>query len=168
MSLTDTGSGISAGPSSASSANTEPVDIKAGVQDALAEVFIQLGPKTSTTTNLLTESNKDSGLLFTPDNPHGVKADDSTFSPESTDFDNKTYLPNWPHQIATQAQMLCVSAYHPSEGDTVISPDQQAPARPLVNSPPLGSSLMPTDMSYQQQNADSGKFPYTEDSSLSI
>lgn len=63
--------------------------------------------------------------------------------------------------------MLCDSAYHSSEGDVVICADQRTPACPLVNLPPVVSSLMPTDMSYQQCNADSGRFSYAEDSSLS-
>lgn len=62
--------------------------------------------------------------------------------------------------------MLCDSAYHPSEGD-VICAGQQTPACPLVNLLPVVSSLMPTDMSYQQCNTDSGRFSYAEDSSLS-
>lgn len=126
------------------------------------------------TTNLLTESNKDSGLLSTPDNPCGVAAEGSNSSPGPIDFDNKTYIPNCPHQITTdssevqtQAKMLCDSAYHPSEGDIVICADQQAPAPLPFNLPLVVSCLMPTDMSYQQCNAESVGFSYAEDSSLS-
>lgn len=64
----------------------------------------------------------------------------------------------------TQAEMLCDSAYHPSEGD------KQAPACLVpvqdINFPPVAPSLIQTEMSYQG-NADSGRFSYAEDSSLS-
>ncbi len=66
-----------------------------------------------------------------------------------------------------QTEMICDSAYHPSEGETVICAEQQVPACPLVNVLPVVSSVIPTDMSYQQCNGDSGRFLDEEDSSLS-
>ncbi|GLD60917.1 voltage-dependent T-type calcium channel subunit alpha-1H-like isoform X1 [Lates japonicus] len=48
-------------------------------------------PVTSTTTNQLIESNKDSGLLSPPYSPCGVRADNSSSSPGSAAFDNTTY-----------------------------------------------------------------------------
>ena len=132
VSLTESSSGMSTG---SSSANIEPADIKAGVQDALSKAFAHIGPKSSTTAPLLTESNKDSGLLSATYNPC-VTADDLKNSPQSTDFDNMTYLTHIPScQITmnssenqTQAEMFCDSAYHPSEGDIMTCPDMQAPA----------------------------------------
>ncbi|XP_039979596.1 uncharacterized protein LOC120788110 isoform X3 [Xiphias gladius] len=181
-SLTDTSggspqqsSGISTNSSCLSYANTEPADIIAGVQDALGKAFPNISPISALTTNLLTESNKDSGLFSAPNNLFVVSADD--MSSGSSGFDNKTYsilIPSCQGQIVmgrsdvqTQAKMVCDSAYHPSEGDVVTCSDQQAPACPLLNLPAVVSSLLPTDMSYQQHNADSERFSCAEDSSLS-
>ncbi|XP_022597566.1 uncharacterized protein LOC111219228 isoform X1 [Seriola dumerili] len=168
-------SGISTGSSCLSYANTEPADIIAGVHDALGKAFPNISPISPLTTNLLTESNKDSGLFSAPNNPCSVRADDVNSG--SSGFDNKTYsilVPNCPRQIMmdssevqTQDAMLCDSAYHPSEGDMVICPDQQVPACPLLNLPPVVSSPMPSDMSYQPCNADSGRLSLADDSSLS-
>ncbi|KAM6950442.1 uncharacterized protein PEZ65_000251 [Lycodopsis pacificus] len=161
-------SGISSGSSCLSYANTEPADIIASVDDALKKVFANFGPFSPLTT-------KDSGLLSSPYNPCGVRADD--MSCWSSGFDNKTYsilIPSCPHQILTDssevqtpAEMLCDSAYRPSAGDIVTCVDLQAPTCPLVNSLPGVPSIMPMDMSYQQRNADSGAFSHAEDSSLS-
>ncbi|XP_076577510.1 uncharacterized protein LOC143314377 [Chaetodon auriga] len=168
-------SGISTGSSCLSYANTEPVDIIAEVQDAIGKVFPNLSPVSHLTTNPLTGLNKDGGLFSAPHDFCGVRADG--MSSGSSGFDNKTYsilIPSFPHQITadgsevqTQPEILCSTAYQPSEGDVVICADQQVPACPLAAFPPVVSSLMPTDMSYQQCNADSGRFSYAEDSSLS-
>ncbi|GLD58290.1 uncharacterized protein AKAME5_001042200 [Lates japonicus] len=186
VSLTDTGSeslqqssGIDAGSSSPRPADTEPaVDVKAGVQNALGKVFAQLRPVPSVTTDLLGESNEDSGLFSTPYNPNSVRAEGSP--PGCSDFENMTYSINFlscPHQIMmdssevqTQAEMVCDSAYNPSEGETVSCPNQQVqaclpPTQQGINLPVLVSSLMPANMSYQQYN--SGTFSYAKDSSLS-
>ncbi|XP_071346258.1 uncharacterized protein [Trachinotus anak] len=181
-SLTDTScgsfqqsSGISTGSSCLSYANTAPADIIAGVHDALGKAFPNISPISPLTPNLFTEPKKDSGLFSAPDNPCGVRADDVNSG--SSGFDNKTYsilIPNCPQQIMinssevqTQAAMVCDSAYHPSEGDMVTCPDQQVQASPLFNLPQVVSSLIPSDMSYQPCNADSGRLSYAEDSSLS-
>ncbi|XP_040891999.1 uncharacterized protein LOC121180554 [Toxotes jaculatrix] len=168
-------SGISTGSSCLSYANTEPHDIIATVQDALGKAFPGISPISPMTTSLLTESSKDSGLFSAPFNPFSVRANDT--SSGSSDFDNKTYsihILRHPDQnlmdsseVQTQPDMVCDSAYHPSEGDIVTCLDQLVPTCPVLDLPPVASSLMPTDMSYQQCNADSGRFSYVEDSSLS-
>ncbi|XP_041792210.1 uncharacterized protein LOC121606108 isoform X2 [Chelmon rostratus] len=163
-------SGISTGSSCLSYANTEPPNIIASVQDAAGKALAIISPVSPVTTNPLTEMNNVSGLFCAPYKFCGVRADG--MSSGSSGIINKTYsilVPSFPDQIMvqTQPEMLCDSAYRPSEGDIVICADQQAPACPLVASPPVVSSLMPTDMSYQQCNADSGRFSYAEDSSLS-
>lgn len=168
-------SGISTGSSCLSYANTEPVDIIAGVQDALGKAFANISPISPLTTSPLTELNNDSGLLSSPSNLCGVRADDICSG--SSGFDNQTYsilIPSFPQQIMAdsseiqmQTEVLCDSAYHPSDGDVVICADQQLPASPLVTLPPVVSSLVATDMSYQQCNADSVRFSFAEDSSLS-
>ncbi|KAM9366495.1 uncharacterized protein ABDE67_000718 [Symphorus nematophorus] len=180
--LTDTSSGslqqssgISTGSSCLSYANTEPADIIAGVQDALGKAFANISPISPLTTTPLTELNKDSGLLSASYNLCGVTTEDT--SSGSSGFVNRTYsilIPNLPHQITTegcevqtQGEMLCESAYHPSEGNVVICADQQVPACPLLTLPPVISSPVSTDMSYQQCNADSGRFSCAEDSSTS-
>ncbi|XP_039650419.1 uncharacterized protein LOC120555626 isoform X2 [Perca fluviatilis] len=166
-------SGISTGSSGLSYANTEP-NVIACVQDALLKALPNISPISHLITNSFTEVNQDSGLLSSSYNPCGVRAND--MSSGSCGFENKTYsilIPSGPHQnltdnseLPTDTEMLCDSEYHPSVGD-VTCVDQHTPACPLVNFPPVVLSLMPTDMSYQQSNADSGEFSYAEDSSLS-
>lgn len=172
-------SGISTGSSCLSYANAEPVDIIAGVQEALGKAFASIRPISPLTINPLSELNKDSGLFSGTNNLCGIRSDDVNSG--SSGIDNKSYsllIPNFPDQITmdsselqTQSKMLCDSAYHPSEGkegeEIVVCPGQQVPACPLPNFPAVASSLMATDMSYQRCNADSGGFSYEEDSSLS-
>ncbi|KAM7015422.1 uncharacterized protein LKV04_016474 isoform 1-T1 [Tautogolabrus adspersus] len=168
-------SGISTGSSCLSYANTEPADIIAEVQNALSKAFATICPISPLTTSPLTDSDKNSALLCAPHSPCDVRAED--MSSGSSAFFNKTYsilIPNCPAQIETdisdvqmQNKMLCESAYCPSEGVTVISTYQQAPACPLINLTSEVSSSLPTDMSYQSCNADSGRFSYAEDSSSS-
>ncbi|XP_029284480.1 uncharacterized protein LOC115006399 isoform X2 [Cottoperca gobio] len=132
----------STGSSCLSYATTEPANIIAGVQDALEKLFPNISPISTLTTNPPTESNKDQWSLLSPSyNPCDVRAD--IMSVGSDGFDNQTYFlsPN------------CV--------------DQQAPAGPLVNLPPVVSSLVPTEMSYDQCNADSLGCSHAEGSSLS-
>ncbi|XP_042288729.1 uncharacterized protein LOC121911317 isoform X2 [Thunnus maccoyii] len=182
-SLTESSSGMSTG---FSSAIIEPADIKAGVQGALSKAFTHIGPRSSVTASLLTESNKDSGLLSATYNPC-VTADDLKNSPQSTDFDNMTYSIRIPscQIMMNNSEMFCDSVYHPSEGDMMTCPDKQAPVCPdpvqqNIILPAVVSSLMPTDMSYQCSpdkqvpvqdgqclSDDSGRFSYAEDSSLS-
>ncbi|XP_034736127.1 uncharacterized protein LOC117949713 [Etheostoma cragini] len=166
-------SGISTGSSVLSYANTEP-NVKASVHEALLKALPNISPISHLTPNPFTESNQDSGLLSSSYNPCGVRADDMSFG--SSGFENKTYsilIPSGPHQnltdsseFPTHVEMVCDSPYHPIVGD-VTCVDQHAPACPRVNFPPVDLSLMPTDMSYQQSNANSGGFSYSEDSSLS-
>lgn len=168
-------SGISTGSSCLSYANTEPPDIKAVVKDALDKVFPNISPVSPLTTSPLTELNKESGLFSDSYNACGVRVDD--INSGSSGFDNKTYsilLPSCQNEIMThssevqkQAEILCDSGYHPSEGVIVICPYQQVPACLLDDLLPVVSSLMTTDLSYQQCNADSGRFSPAEDTSLS-
>ncbi|XP_070759294.1 uncharacterized protein [Enoplosus armatus] len=168
-------SGISTGSSCLSYANTEPADIIASVQDALDKAFANISPISPLTPNSLKGLNKDSGLFCAPYNPCSVRADGMNSG--SSGFDNKTYsilIPSCSHEIMTDssevqmhAEMPCDSVCHPSEGDILICPDNPLPACLFVNLPPVVSTLMPTDMSYQQCNADSGRFSSAEDSSLS-
>ncbi|XP_067449795.1 uncharacterized protein [Thunnus thynnus] len=138
-----------------SSAIIEPADIKAGVRDALSKAFTHIGPRSSVTAPLLTESNKDSDLLSATYNPC-VTADDLKNSLQSTDFDNMTYSIRIPscQIMMNNSEMFCDSVYHPSEGDMMTCPDKQAPVCPdpvqqNIILPAVVSSLMPTDMSYQ-------------------
>lgn len=179
--MTDTSSGSfqqSSGISSASSclsyADTEPVDIIAGVHDALGKAFPNISPVSPMTTNLATDSNRDCHLFTAPDISCQVIVDDVNSG--SSGFDNKTYsivIPNSPAQVIlgqseaqTQAAMVCDSAYHPSEGNTVACPEQQVPAGLLLHLAAEASTPMPSDMSYQPCNADSGRLSYAEDCSV--
>ncbi|KAF3686260.1 hypothetical protein EXN66_Car001932 [Channa argus] len=163
-------SGISTGSSSLSYANTEPVDVVGGVQDALSKVLPNISPILPWNTGLLLDSNKDISSLSVSFNSCGVGADSSG----SSGFDNKTYsilLPSCPQEFGTDssevqtlAKMVCDTGYHPSEGGTVICVEQQVPPCPVFSLPLVASSVLPTDMSYQQCKADSA---YAEDSSLS-
>uniref|UniRef100_A0A671VGL6 Uncharacterized LOC115580074 n=1 Tax=Sparus aurata TaxID=8175 RepID=A0A671VGL6_SPAAU len=161
-------SGISTGSSCTSYANTEPVDIVAGVEEALRKAFPNISPISPLTSSPLQEMNPG---ISSPYNLCDVRADDVNSG--SSGFDNKTYsilIPNLPHPTlleSSEVQMQCDSAYHPSQGDIVICADQQVQACPLITFPPAASSLMPMDMSYQQCNSDSGRFSCAEDSSLS-
>lgn len=167
--------GISTGSSCISYVSTEPVDIIAGVQDALGKAFPNISPISPLTTSPLKELNIDCGFPPPSSNLCDVRSDD--LSSGSHGFDNKTYsilIPSFPVQIMadgsevqSQTEMLSDSVYHPSEGDIVICADQQLPAWPLITLPPVVSSRMATDMSYQQCNADSVQFSFAADSSLS-
>uniref|UniRef100_A0AAQ5X2G2 Fibronectin type-III domain-containing protein n=1 Tax=Amphiprion ocellaris TaxID=80972 RepID=A0AAQ5X2G2_AMPOC len=173
MPLTDTSSGsfqqrsgISTGSSCLNDANTDRVDITACVKEALCRDIPGISIISPSTTSPLADLNKDSSLISSPSSPCGFRADG--MSSGSSGFDNKTYSIVMPRQITAdssavqmQAEIPCDSGYHPSESNTVNCPDQQDVILPLV-----ASSLVPTDMSYQQCNADSGTFSNAEDSSL--
>lgn len=161
-------SGINTGSSCLSYANTEPVKIIAEVQEALSKIFTNIGPVSPSTTVLPTELEK-GGI-----SPHDIEFMAEDMNSGSFGLVNKTYsilLPNFPSQSTTEvhmeSKMLCDSDYHPSEGVTVISTYQMTPACPLITLPPDAPSLMPTDMSYQPCNADSGTVSFAEDSGLS-
>ncbi|XP_049420631.1 uncharacterized protein LOC125881539 isoform X3 [Epinephelus fuscoguttatus] len=165
-------SGISTGSSCLSCSHTKPADIIAGVQDALVKAFPNISPISPlTTVSLNPEVNKDSGLLSLSYDPCGVRADD--VSSGSSCFDNKTYfIPSCSQEmttncseVQTQADMLCDSTYHPRAGDEVTCVDQQASACSFVKSQPVVSFPIPTEMPYEQRNADFGSF--SEASSLS-
>uniref|UniRef100_A0A671VAE7 Uncharacterized LOC115580074 n=1 Tax=Sparus aurata TaxID=8175 RepID=A0A671VAE7_SPAAU len=164
-------SGISTGSSCTSYAITEPVDIVAGVEEALRKAFPNISPISPLTSSPLQEMNPEIDLISPPYNLCDVRADDVNSG--SSGFDNKTYsilIPNLPHPTLlenSEVQMQCDPAYHPSQGDIVICADQQVQACPLITFPPAASSLMPMDMSYQQCNSDSGRFSCAEDFSSS-
>lgn len=164
-------SGISTGSSCLSYANTEPANIIAEVQEALSKAFANIGPVSPSTTKLSSDMDKDSSFLC-PSHENDFMAEDMNSG--SFGLLNKTYsilLPNFPSQSTTEVQagnkMLCDSNYHPSEGVTVVSTYQETPACPLITLSPEVPSSMPTDMSYQPCNADSGTFSLAEDLSSS-
>lgn len=159
-------SGISTGSSCISYANTEPVDIIAGVQDALGKAFAGISPISPLTTSPIKELNRDCGFFPPSSNFCGVSHDDGCSG--SSCFDNKTYsvlIPSFPVQIMaegsevqSQAEMLCDSAYRPSEGDIVIGADPHPTACQRIISHPEVSSVIATDMSYQQCTTESVQF----------
>uniref|UniRef100_A0A8D2ZZE2 Fibronectin type-III domain-containing protein n=1 Tax=Scophthalmus maximus TaxID=52904 RepID=A0A8D2ZZE2_SCOMX len=168
-------SGISTASSCLSYMKTEPADILASVHDALSKAFPNISPTSTLTTNLLQESNRDGGLLSVPFGPCDANAGEVKSGWSA--FNNKTYsilISSCPPTIMTDssevrapADMVCDSAYCPTEGDVVACQEQLAPACPLLNSQTAASSPMPTDMSYHQCNADSGGLSYAEDSGSS-
>ncbi|XP_041643669.1 uncharacterized protein LOC121509929 [Cheilinus undulatus] len=162
-------SGIGTGSSCLSYANTEPPDIISEVQDAIRKALSNVIPTSPLTTGLLTDFPQDSSLLCAPYNLSDVQDED--MSSGSSAFLNRTYsiiIPGGPAQTMTdisevQNKMPCETAYHPSEGATVISTYQQAAPCPVITLP---SSSIPTDISYQPCNTDSGTYSF-QDSSLS-
>ncbi|XP_028258413.1 uncharacterized protein LOC114433859 isoform X4 [Parambassis ranga] len=156
-------SGISMSSSCLSYANAEPVNVGATVQDALCKAFPNISPVSLLTTSPLAEVNRDSDLLLTPYNP---------CSSGSSGIDNKTYsiligqkeTMADSSEVLMQPDMACDPSYHSSERDTMNCPDQQVPL-PLV-SPSMASPVL-ADMSYQQCNADSGRFSESSLSSIS-
>ncbi|KAM9861240.1 uncharacterized protein ACBR49_004694 [Aulostomus maculatus] len=169
-------SGISTGSSSVTYADTEPANIIAGVQDALSKVLINISPisVSPVTTNLLTEVNKVSGLLSSPYNPCGVRADG--VNSESSELGNQTgsvitpsgQVMNDVFQNQNQAGMLCDSSYRPCEGDMVTCPDRQAwvcppPTQQDIILPPAGLSPMQIDMSYQVSSGESAGISLTQE-----
>lgn len=168
-------SGISTGSSCISYANTEPVDIIAGVQDALGKAFASISPISPLTTSPIKELNRDCGFFPPSSNFCGVSRDDRCSG--SSCFDNKTYsvlIPSFLVQIMaegsevqSQAEMLCDSAYRPSQGDIVIGADPHpAACQPIISHPEVPSAIA-TDMSYQQCTTEPVQFSCAEDSSVS-
>ncbi|CAJ1048947.1 LOW QUALITY PROTEIN: uncharacterized protein LOC109981021 [Xyrichtys novacula] len=163
-------SGISTGSSGFSYAETEPVNIIAKVQEARDKALATISLISPFTANLPSDVNKDGSLLCAPCSTNDVMPED--IGSGSSGFMNRTYsilLPNCTAQIAqimseaqTQNQMPCDSGYQSSEGVTVVTTYQQTPVCLLLTSPPEVSSLIPTDMSYQPCNADSGTFSYAD------
>ncbi|XP_030269797.1 uncharacterized protein LOC115580076 [Sparus aurata] len=164
-------SGFSTGSSCTSYSITEPVDIVAGVEEALRKAFPNISQISPLTSSPPQEMNPEIGLFSSPYNLCDVRAYDVNSG--SSGFDRKTHsilIPNLPHPTlleSSEVQMQCDSAYHPSQGDIVSCADQQVQACLLITFPPAASSLMPMDMSYQQCNSDSGRFSCAEDSGLS-
>ncbi|XP_034044115.1 uncharacterized protein LOC117526177 isoform X2 [Thalassophryne amazonica] len=169
-------SGVSTGSSSLSYAKVEP-NIKAGVQKALSQAMSELRITPSVTTSSPTDYYHNC-LSSTSDNLCGVTADDlNSFTPSA--FSNKTYsiMPAFQTQITsllssnqTDTGILCGSAYQPTEGNMSAN-DQEVltcliPVQQDAKLQPNISSLIQTDMSYQQCSVDSGILSHVEDSIL--
>nr|XP_040055750.1 uncharacterized protein LOC120833032 isoform X1 [Gasterosteus aculeatus aculeatus] len=163
----DQSSGISTGSSCISYPDTLPErDIITGVSDALKKALSNIVPFST-----IEETNKDSGLSSAPYQP--CQADD--MSSGAVSFINETYsivIPSVPHQIPTnssrvqtQLEISCDFAHHRRNIGTCVDPP--APSCLPINLPPGVPCPMPTDMSYQQCNADSGGGSYAEARSLS-
>ncbi|XP_041636795.1 uncharacterized protein LOC121505483, partial [Cheilinus undulatus] len=156
-------SGIGSGSSCLCDANSEPADIISEVQDATRKALSKIIPTSPLTTGLMTDFPQDSSLLCAPHNLCDVQDED--MSPGLSAFLNKTFsipIPGDPVQTATdisevQIEMPCETAYRPSEGATVVSTYQQAAPYPPITLP---FSLIPTDISYQSCNTDSGTYTF--------
>ncbi|XP_047436169.1 uncharacterized protein LOC125005153 [Mugil cephalus] len=139
-------SGISTGSSALRHANPEPAQftIADAVRDALHEALPTIGQMTPLTTDPSIDLNSD----------YSVKVKDIRSGPSC--FVNRTYSPLMPGE----------STNPPSESNTVTvtCPDSLSPVQQLIISASLD---MVVDDSYQQCNAESGRFSYTEDPSLS-
>lgn len=143
-------SGISTGSPSPSYAHTEPVDIIAGVQEALDKAFLGIGPLSAPNNNLPTESNEVRDLLSDPYNPCGDRFDG--FSSKFSGIANKTYaiiMPSCPPQemidtseIQAHAGLFFDSAYCPSAADMTCPDKEAATAAPTV--PAQQDILLPT------------------------
>ncbi|XP_041636391.1 uncharacterized protein LOC121505290 isoform X2 [Cheilinus undulatus] len=164
-------SGIGSGSSCLRDANSEPADIISEVQDATRKALSKIIISTTSplTTGLMTDFPQDSSLLCAPHNLCDVQDED--MSSGLSAFLNKTYsipIPGDPVQTTTdisevQIEMPCETAHRPSEGATVISTYQQAAPCPPITLP---FSLIPTDISYQPCNTNSGTCSF-QDSGIS-
>ncbi|XP_029000952.1 uncharacterized protein LOC114852603 [Betta splendens] len=162
--LTDTSagssqsSGISTGSSAVVYARTEP-NVRVGVQNALSELFPHLSPVSPVA----------AWPLGGEPAPHGLEAVGA--SSGSSGLDNKTYSLVIPMAAGAEERALagpepapCVPMFRPDEGDAVTHVPP-APPGLLIGLPLLGSTLIPTDMSYHQCRP--GVQAYGEDSGLS-
>ncbi|KAM8895147.1 uncharacterized protein AB9W97_011416 [Spinachia spinachia] len=143
-------SGINTGSSCISYPDTEP-DIKAGVSNALSKLFPNIVSFSTTE-----EMNKDSCL---PVAYQPCQADDMCSPPFC--FSNQTYstlIPSQSHQIPTNSSDVQTQPEIPCDFGTCVDP--QAPSCLPGHLPPGDPPPMPTDMSYQQRNADSGGVSY--------
>lgn len=156
-------------------ANTAPVDVRAGVQEALGNAFANISTISFISACPASELHKDSGLFPSPSTLWGSGANDT--SSASSGIDNKTYsilIPGFPQEIPAnsmaahlQAEIEFDSTYHASEGHAAILSDQLLSTPLLLCGGPPGSSLMQTDMSYQQCNVEPESFPQAEAPSVS-
>ncbi|XP_076012287.1 uncharacterized protein LOC143004966 isoform X1 [Genypterus blacodes] len=163
-------SGISTDSSCLSYANTQPIDIICNVQEALSKAFPQLAMM-SASASLPAESNADSSLFSAPYDSCDVRPDalqcpvafeNITYSRIIPGCDNKAVSENVSCGLPIQAAMPCDPEYRPSEDDVLrhAQLDQQppafaAPAQPHAGSPPIASSDLQIEFSYQQLRADS-------------
>lgn len=159
---------VNSGSTVLSYANTAPIDVRAGVQEALGNTFANISPISFI--SACPASELQSGLFSSPSALWGSGANDSNSS--SSGFDNKTYsilIPVFPQEVPDngpaahlRGEMEFDGAYHASEGPAAICSEQLLPAPLMLCGGPPGSSLMPTDMSYQQCNAEPESFPHAE------
>lgn len=142
------GSGeVNSGSTLLSYANTAPVDVKAGVLEALGNTFANIGP-----------------LPLIGSSPFSSPATQwesrsINTSSASSGIDNKTYLiafPGSPLEIPATgtAGIECDSAYQAQEGPAGVGCEQLLPAPLMLCHASPSSSLMQTDMSYQQCQAE--------------
>lgn len=155
---------VNSGSTLISYANTAPVDVKAGVQEALGNTFANISPVLSCPAS---ELHKDNSFFSSPTTLWDSRVNNT--SSASSGIDNKTYsivIPSSPQEILAnglaahlQAEIECDSAYQASEGHSGIHSEQllQSPLMLCESSP--SSSLMQTDMSYQQCKAEPESFP---------
>lgn len=146
---------VNSGSTLLSYANTAPVDVRAGVQEALGNTFA----------NISAVPLIGSSLFSSPTSLWDSRANNT--SSASSGIDNKTYsivIPGFPQEIPAngsaahlQAEIECDSAYQASEGHAGIGSQQLLPA-PLCSGSP-SSSLMQTEMCYQQCKAEPESFP---------
>lgn len=165
------GSGdVNSGSTVLSYANTAPFDVRAGVQEALGNTFANISPISFISACPASELYKDSSLFSSPSALWGSGANDTNSS--SSGFDNKTYsilIPVFPQEFPAngpaahlRGEIEFDAAYHASEGPAAICSEQLLPTPLLLCGGPPGSSLMLTDMSYQQCNAEPESFPHAE------
>lgn len=149
-------------------ANTAPIDVRAGVQEALGHTFANISPISFISACPASELH--SGLFSSPSALWGSGANDTNSS--SSGFDNKTYsilIPVFSQEIPAdgpaahlRGEIEFDAADHASEGPAAICSEQLLPTPLLLCGGPPGSSLMPTDMSYQQCSAELESFPHAE------
>ncbi|XP_061591017.1 uncharacterized protein LOC133456535 [Cololabis saira] len=148
-------SGISTGSSHLSYAETEPLDVKAAVQNALMK-DLNISPVSLMDTNPFKELNKDSVSVSSSYNPCDVRAAET--SSGSSGLMNLSYslvIPTLadPSEVPMQSETLCCPGYDLNKNSIMNSPEPQVsaclfPAQPDVSGP------MQIDMSYQQCSAD--------------
>ncbi|XP_075906595.1 uncharacterized protein LOC142904391 isoform X2 [Nelusetta ayraudi] len=161
---------VNSGSTVLSYANTAPIDVRAGVQEALGNTFANISPISFISACPASELHKDSGLFSSPSALWGSGANDTNSS--SSGFDNKTYsilIPVFPQEIPAngpaahlRGEIEFDAANHASEGPAAICSEQLLPTPLLLCGGPPGSFVMPTDMSYQQCNAEPESFPHAE------
>lgn len=148
-------------------ANAAPVDVRAGVQEALGKTFANISPLSFFGSSPALVLHKDSGLVSSPATLWDSRANNA--SSASSGIDNKTYsmvVPGFQEEIPAngpaahlQAEVEWDSAYQASQGHAGIHSEQLLPAPLMLCGGSLASSLTQTDMSYQQCNVETEILP---------